>query len=472
MPPKKDLIFRKGIIFMLKNRDIYKRALLLAVPMMIQNGITNMVSLIDNIMVGSLGTEAMTAVSIGGQLIFVFNLAIFGGLSGPGIYGAQFFGHKNIEGFRNTFRIKIWISIVCMLMGLAVFTFANEPLINLYLHGESDTIDAALTMRYAKQYLMIMLLGLPPFVITQVYAGSLRETGDSVKPMVAGVASVVVDIALNYALIYGNFGMPKLGVRGAAIATVAARAAEMCIVIIWSHCRKKKHVFLQGIYRTLLLPKELAVTILKKSLPIFLNEFLWAGGIAALTQCYSTRGLEVVAGLNISNAICNLLNVVFVALGSAVGILIGQTLGASEYKRAKDEAFGLMRFTGGVCVILTVILISVSGVFPMFYDTTEQVRSYGKWFIIVSALFFPVQGFLNAMYFTLRSGGKTFVTFLFDSVFSWVVAVPAALMLCRFTELPILGIYAIVQAADIIKVLIGNILIKKGIWISNLVSNC
>lgn len=453
----------------MKNKAIYKRALKLAVPMMIQNGITNMVSLIDNVMVGSLGTEAMTAVSIVGQLIFVFNLAIFGGLSGPGIYGAQYYGQNNIEGFRNTFRIKQWICGISLLMGLSVFIFKGETLINLYLHGESDVVDPVLTMKYAKQYLTIMLGGLLPFAVTQIYASSLRETGDSIKPMVAGIVSVAVDIAFNYMLIYGHFGMPKWGVQGAAAATVLARIVEMCIVVIWAFARRKKHIFLQGIYRTFLVPKDLTVKIIKKGLPIFFNEFLWAGGIAALTQCYSTRGLEIVAGLNISNAICNLLNVVFVALGSAVGILTGQTLGASQYDKAKKNSFHLMWFTGAVCVILTVTLISASGIFPKFYDTTPDIRRYGQLFIIITAMFFPIQGFLNALYFTLRSGGKTLITFLFDSVYSWAVTLPIALILCYLTDLSIFGVYAVVQSADIIKLIIGYILIKKGIWISNLV---
>lgn len=454
---------------MYQKRVIYKRALMLAVPMMIQNGITNMVSQVDKIMVGSIGTDAMTAVSVVVQLIFVFNLAIFVSLSGPGIYAAQYYGQGDMEGFRNTFRIKHWICGACLLGGFLAFTLGGETLIRLYLHGESETIDAALTMTYGKQYLHIMLLGLLPFAVTQIYASSLRETGDSIKPMVAGILSVAVDIAGNWLLIYGNLGMPRLGVRGAAIATVAARVVEMCVVVIWALLRRKEHTFLQGVYRTMLVSRQVAAKIVCKGLPIFFNEFLWAGGLAALTQCYSTLGLEVVAGLNISNAICNLLNVVFVALGSAVGILIGQTLGASQYEKAKKDAFHLMWMTGFVCVGLAVILIALSGVFPQFYDTTEQVRHYGTWFIRITAVFFPVQGFLNALYFTLRSGGKTFVTFLFDSVYTWVIPLPVALILCRFSGLPIFAIYAIVQAADVIKVLVGYVMVKKDIWISNLV---
>ena len=164
------------------------------------------------------------------------------------------------------------------------------------------------------------------------------------------------------------------------------------------------------------------------------------------------------------------MNVVFVSLGSAVGILTGQTLGAMEYEKAEKDSFALMKFTGGICAILTVILIAISGVFPTLYDTTDEIRRYGQLFIIITACFFPVQGFLNALYFTLRSGGKTLITFLFDSVYSWAISVPLALVLCHLTPLSILAIYAIIQSLDIIKIVVGYILVKRGIWISNLVS--
>lgn len=448
--------------------NIYKQALRLAVPMMIQSGITNVVGLVDNLMVGSLGTESMTAVSIVGQLIFVFNLAIFGGLSGPGIYGAQYYGHGDMQGVKRIFRLKMWICVGCLVMGIIAFLLAGDFMIGLYLQGESGDIDANKTLHLGLQYLDIMLVGLVPFALTQVYATSLRETGESVKPMIAGFVSVVVDIVLNYILIYGKMGFPALGVRGAAIATVCARFVELLVLVIWAHKKAEKHIFLQKIYSTLLVPGELAIPVVKKGFPIFLNEFLWAGGIAVLTQCYSRKGLDVVAGMNISNVLCNLMNVVFVAMGSAVGILVGQMLGASLFKKAEQSALKLTWFTGGLCGILCLVLIGLSGVFPNLYDTSEKVRWYGRYFIIISALFFPVQGILNALYFTLRSGGKTIITFLFDSVFSWVVSVPVAFLLCTKTNLPILMIFAVIQGLDFIKLVVGYILIKKGVWITNL----
>ncbi len=452
----------------MNNRAIYKRALTLAVPMMVQNGITNMVTLIDNVMVGTLGTEAMTAVSIAGQLIFVFNLAIFGGLSGPGIYGAQYYGRGDPENVRNTVRMKQFISAFCLIVGTVVFVFGGDSLLRLYLKGEStENIDPEITLSFAGDYLNIMLFGLPAFVVTQIYAGALRETGDSINPMKAGLVSVAADVILNYLLIFGNFGFPKMGVAGAALATVIARFAEMTFLIVNAHRHKDRNTFLKGLYKTFLVPRDLAGAILRKGLPIFLNEFLWAAGIAVLTQCYSMRSLEIVAGLTISNALCNLLNVVFIALGNAVGILVGQTLGSKKFDEAEHEAYVLIKFSGLICVLLTLILISVSGLFPKLYSAPDEVRELGKMLIIITAAFFPVQGILNAVYFTVRSGGKTFVTFLFDSVFSCLVTVPTAYVLCSFTALPILAVYTVIQAVDIIKVIIGFVLIKKKMWINS-----
>lgn len=453
----------------MSDKHIYKKAMTLAVPMMIQNGITNAVSLVDNLMVGSIGTESMTAVSIVGQLIFVFSLAIFGGLSGPGIYGAQYFGQNNKSGFQNVFRLKVWIAFGITVCGLIAFAIGGRQMIGLYLSGTAGGIDADATLKYGLEYLHIMMIGLLPFAVTQIYAGSLREMGESIKPMVGGIASVVVDVVFNYLLIYGKFGFPRLEVEGAAIATVLARIVEMSIVVVWTHISIKKYSFLQGVYKTLVIHFYEVKAIIIKGLPIFFNEFLWSGGIAALTQCYSMKGLQIIAGLNISNAICNLLNVVFIAMGNAVGIIIGQYLGASRFDEAKRASNKLMWFTSGMCFILTALLILCSGAFPKMYDTSDEIRHLAQWFIIITASFFPLQGFLNVLYFTLRSGGKTVITFLFDSVFTWVVSVSLAFILCKFTALPILVIYLVLQAVDMIKVIIGYILVKKGVWITNLV---
>ena len=180
------------------DKELFKKTCLLAIPIMIQNGIGNAVGLVDNLMVGSLGTEAIVAVSIAGQLMFVFWLALFGALSGPGIYGAQYYGNGDIKGVQDVFRIKFWMAIFVGLLGILIFFNFDTALIGLYMKGQSEEIDAALTLSLAKNYLRIMLLGIPFIVLTQVYATSLRETDESFKPMVAGVISVLVDVLFNY----------------------------------------------------------------------------------------------------------------------------------------------------------------------------------------------------------------------------------------------------------------------------------
>ena len=214
------------------DKHFYRMVLVVVVPIMIQNGITNFVSLLDNIMVGQVGTEQMSGVAIANQLIFVFNLCIFGAVSGAGIFGAQFYGSGDHEGVRDTLRFKLVTSLALFLIAALVFTGAGEQLIRLYLNGEGECVDAEKTLAYGMAYLKIMIPGLLPFVLVQSYAGTLRETGEAMLPMKAGIISVMVNLLLNYLLIFGKFGCPKMGAEGAAVATVVARFAEMAIVVV------------------------------------------------------------------------------------------------------------------------------------------------------------------------------------------------------------------------------------------------
>ena len=441
----------------------------LALPIMIQNGITNMVGLVDNVMVGTLGTEQMTGVSIINQLMFVNNLAVFGAISGPGIYCAQYFGQGNKEGVKSTFQFKLIICILVAIMACIIFLLGGNQLFQLYLHGSNTGLDINRTVQYGHEYLMVMLFTLLPFAISQVYASTMRETGKTLMPMVAGIVSVAADVILNYLFIFGKFGCPRLEVKGAAIATLISRILEMLVLLFVCHLSKKQFPYMKRLYDGIRLPGTLVKEMTRKGLPIFFNEFLWAGGIAALTQCYSMRGLEVVAGLNISNTLSNIFNVVFVSIGSVTGIMVGKCLGAGDFKFAKITSKRLCIFSAIVSGITGLVLIAFSGVYPKVYDTNETIRTLAQNLIIITALFFPLQGLLNAVYFSLRSGGKTVITFLFDSVYSWVVAVSVAFLLCKFTAMPILIVFFIIQALDIIKVSIGLVLLKKGIWIQNLV---
>ncbi len=451
------------------NRAFYRMVLLVAVPIMVQNGITNFVSLLDNIMVGRVGTEQMSGVAIVNQLIFVFNISIFGAISGAGIFGAQYFGCGDYKGVRDTMRFKLVAGLVISLLGMGIFLGMGDTLIQFYLHDGGDVGDVTRTLAYGKTYLAALLPQLIPFAIIQIYASTLRETGETMLPMKAGLIAVAVNLTGNYLLIFGKCGFPELGVVGAAIATVISRFVECAIIMVWTHRHKEKNPFAVGLYRRFSIPKKLVQQIIWKGTPLMLNEMLWAAGMATLTQCYSMRGLVAIAALNICNTIANVFNVVFISMGNAISIIVGQLLGAGKMEEARDTDHKLIAFSVFSCVLIGLLMAGVSPLFPELYVTTDSVRSLATELICIAALCMPLQAFMHAAYFTLRSGGKTIITFVFDSVFIWVVSIPMAYILSRYTGLPIVPLYLSCQLVEIIKCIIGFVLVKKGIWLQNIV---
>ena len=453
------------------DREFYRTLMAISIPIMLQNAITNLVSLLDNIMVGAVGTEQMTGVSIVNQVLFVFNLCIFGGLAGAGIFTAQFYGRRDLDGVRHTFRFKLLLSLSLLVIALCVFGTAGNNLIELYLHEGSETGDLTATLQYAREYLVMMLWGLLPFALNQVYASTLRENGETMLPMKAGITAILVNLCLNWVFIFGHLGMPAMGARGAALATVISRYIECAITLGWTHTHKLKMPFIMGAYRSMHIPGSLTKQIFLKGMPLLINEALWSSGMATLNQSYSTRGLAVVAGLNISSTISNLFNVVWMALGISVSIIVGQHLGANKFDEARTDVRRIMAFSLLSAIVVGAVLLIVAPFFPMLYNTSDEVRALATGFLRIGALAGPLYSFCHVSYFTLRSGGKTWITFLFDSVYLWLISIPLARLLTSYTALDILTIFALCEAVDIIKCTIGYILLKKGVWIHNIVEN-
>ena len=453
------------------DKAFYRMTLGIAVPIMIQNGISNFVSMLDNIMVGNVSAEQMSGVSIVNQLIFVFNLMIFGAVSGAGIFGAQFYGSGDTKGVRDTFRFKLISCGLLTALGILIFLGFGDVLIRQYLQGEGDIAQIEACFGYAKEYLFIMMIGFIPFYVCQCYASTLRETGETILPMVAGIVAVAVNLCLNAVLIFGMFGFPAMGAAGAAVATVISRFVEAAIVIIATHRNKIKHAFIEGAYKSLKVPGSLVKGILQKGIPLLLNETLWAGGMAILNQCYSVRGFDVVSAVNISSTISNVFNVSFIAMGSAIGIIIGQMLGAGKTEEAVDADRKLIAFSIVSCLAFAVVLFLLAPFFPLIYkEVGANSHAMATNFMRIAACCMPIGAYANAAYFTLRSGGKTFITILFDSCYVWLLVVPLAFVLSRFTSLPIVPLFFCCQFIEIGKCIIGAIMIKSGIWINKIVA--
>ena len=452
------------------DRTFYKTLITVALPIMLQNGITELVSLLDNVMIGHTGTEEYNAVVIVNQLVFVYMVCVFGALAGAGIFSAQFYGNRDDEGVRNAFRFKLYAAGTVVLVGALVFGFGGEQLISLYLHDANDGADLALVTQYGLEYLHIIMICMIPHALSMVYASTLRETGKTIPPMIAGSVALLVNLAGNYLLIFGNLGFPEMGVRGAALATAFARFVEFGILLVYTHANKKKNPFAKGLYRTLLVPGALIGQITVKGLPLLFNEVLWSSGMAVLAQCYSVRGSVAVGAYGITSTMSNMFGIAMMALGNAVAIIVGQKLGSGDIEGAKLADSRLIFTSTAACAVIGGTMALTAPLFPqMFSEVSEQSRVLAVDMIRIAGLMLPCNAFAHSTYFTLRSGGRSLFVFAFDSGFMWLICVPVAFILGHLTSIPLVPMYAIVLSLELIKCVLGFFFVKSGFWAKNLI---
>lgn len=453
------------------DRLFYKNVLVMVVPMILQMLVTNFVSVLDNIMLGRVGTEQMSGASIVNQYVFIFIISTFGAVSGPSIFGAQFFGKRDFKGQMYTFRYRLFICLIIAVVFALLFCFFDDSLISLFLSKDDSAEKRNATLEYGKTYMSIMILSLIPNAVRQAYASIVSECGETKIPMAASMTAVAVNLVLDYGLIFGKLAMPELGVAGAAVATVIAKFVEAAVIIVWVHTHTSRCRFIDGAFKGSGIPFVLALDITKKGLPLLVNEFLWAAGMSVIAQCYSVRGLDVVAARNIATTISNLFSTFYAQLGVCVSIIVGAKLGANKLRDARDTDNKLLFFSIMASVAVGICLLPIARFFPMLYKTSGDVRDIASYMIVITALSFPMMSYTNACYFTLRSGGKTGITFLFDFGFTWLIIIPAAFVLAYLTRLPIRPMFAVITFAEIIKVAIGYFMVRSDIWLNNIVDD-
>lgn len=449
------------------DRKFYKIVSRIALPIVIQNSVSFLINFVDNIMVGQLGTEAMSGVAIVNQLVYVLNTCILGIISGASIFGAQFYGSKDYKSLKGTFRFRMAACIVLAVMALILFGFAGDKLILLFLHSQ-NRLELENTLSLGKQYLVIIMISLLPFALTQVYSSTARDIGETFLPMCASVAAVLLNTVLNYVLIFGHFGFPQLGVQGAAIATVIARFVECIIIITVAHIKRETYIFARKASEK----TELALIkrITKTGAPLMINEFFWSIGSVIVIQCYSMRGINVIAGINIATTIYNIFSIFYMAVGSCIAIMTGQLLGAGKMEEARDTDNKLIFLAAASSVIIAVFMAAGAPFIPKLYNTSDEVHKLAASLIYILALCIPITSLVHAEFFTIRAGGNTIITLLFDSSVLWLIRIPLAFFLVRCTDIHIVYIYLICQMTEIIKCVIGFVLVRKGVWLNKITS--
>ena len=451
------------------NKVFYKTVFMIMLPILFQNAITNFVNMLDNIMIGQVGTLQMSAVSIVNQLIFIFNLLVFGSLSGAGIFSSQFFGNKNYEGVKQCFRFKLLTGFIVGSLGTIILYLYAEPLTSLYMNPETNSLqNIKETLTYASSYIRYIIIGLLPFAVSQCISSTIRESGETILPMISSLCAIFINLIFNYLLIFGHLGFPKLGTDGAAIATSLSRFVELTFLLVVAYKMRDRLPAFKKVL-PLKIEHSLAKKIISKGTPLAMNEFFWSFGVAAINQCYSTRGLNVVAANNIAGTIYSLFIMACIAMGNTIAIIIGQKLGADQIDEAIDHNRKLTFLSFSMCIVLSAIMLILAKPFPNLYNVTSDVKSIATTMILVDGFLMPVAALYNSAYFTLRSGGKALLTSLFDSGLTCLLALPVAFILSRFTSLPLVPMYIIVRSLDIIKGALGIYLIRKKVWINRLI---
>ena len=420
--------------------------------------------MLDNIMIGSLGTEAMSGVSIANQLFFIFNMIIFGALAAVGIFTSQFHGARDERGVRYTFRIKTYINLLLTIVTVIVLTTFGSEAIRAFLHPDGSGSDLELTFNHGMDYMVISLIGLFPYAMSQVYASTLRESEETKLPMWSGFVAISVNFVLNILLIFGNLGFPQLGVKGAALATVISRFAELFFLVIAVHIRRDKYAFINGVFASFAVPVPLFKQVLTKGSPLLLNEILWSAAMWVKNLCLSTNGLETVAALNVQTTVFNVLNISYIAVCASIAVILGNMLGSGKTEQARKDSTRLITFALLVGTGLMVIQVALSPVFPLLYNTSDSAKELATYMLIVSGLAMPIYSTVMACYYTLRSGGLTFITLLYDCVWAWCVTAASALIFTYVIPVGIHGLFAIVTFAEGAKIIPGIILVAKIRW--------
>lgn len=447
----------------LKVKEFLKKIIVVSIPIVLQQLFLNLASLLDTLMVGQLDDASISGVYIATQIIFVVNLMILGSIEGASVFFSQFFGSKDEKHQRNAFAFKLIASLFVSLVATLILLFFGKNLVSLFLTD-------ALEIKIALDYLNIVSLSLIPFAISVSISSTLRETHKGVAPMVITFIGVVVNFIINYILIFGKFGFSQMGATGAAIGTLVDRLVEAMLLILLVVIAKPS--FANDFLKSFKMDKRLFKDMIKKSIPLCLNETLWSLGQTMLVFYFTLCDPIATTVLPIVQTIFNLLFVVLLGLGNGVSIVVGNTIGNNEIEKAQKEAYMSILFTIISCVVLGISLFITSDFIVSLYSgVSVEAKTLASYFIKFNGIYMVINGLNTSLFFLLRAGGKTEVVFIFDSFYGWLISVPVAFIVVQFFEISLQNMYVFVYSLDIIKSVLGIILIISKKWYKNLTLN-
>jgi len=446
--------------------NFYREAIAIALPVMLQQLIMSMVSLIDNFMVAGLGDISMASVNVTNQISFIFLVIMNTICQAGGMYIAQFKGAGDAQGMQQAFRFKIIFAITAALLYFALCWTIPHRMLGMMTIGNAQQDEI---VRLGSDYIKLISWTFVPMAVSFSIGTSFREIARPRVPLFISAAATLVNTAGNWILIYGNLGAPRLEVKGAAYATIIARVFEFAVFLIYAS--KVKAPFYTGITKLFNVHWKFFVEIMYKSGMIFVSELSWVSSETIMVAMYNRRGgAEVVAGMAAGWTIANIFFLLFGGIWTASGVLVGGALGAGKLEEARSRAAWLKSGTVVAGVILALLGAAVSALLvPLVFSNLSPAARFnciGLVYVILAYL--PLWGFLNVQFAISRAGGDAATGMYTDLSVNTLLVIPAAILLSLFTSIQPVPMFALIKLSDIAKTLVARHFLKKERWVRNL----
>lgn len=456
-------ISTSSLIGFFRDREYFRLLVRFAVPIALQNFVTSSLNMVAVIMIGQLGETSVAAVGLANQVWFLLNLVVFGVVSGAAMFVAQLWGKRDIANIRRVLGLTVKLGLAAALFFWSLATFLPGTVLKLY------TEDAAV-IALGSQFLRIFSWSYVFYTISAVYYAALRSTGNVRLPMAVSMAALGLDILLAYPLIFGvkAIGLPAMGVSGVAIAGLVARVLE-CLVVLIVVYRDRESPVAATMKNLLEIDLQFTAKVLKPVLPVIANETLWSLGITTYNAIYGHIGTDAVAAINIVSTIDQMAFVVFLGLGTATSIMVGNLIGEGQ----KDKAFTyagrslLLQSTGAMLMGILVYLFA--GNIFQFYKVAPEVIADARMILTVLALGMWIRASNHVIVIgILRSGGDTRFSLILDGLVIWLVGVPVTAAGAFLFGLPIYLVYALTLSEEATKFTFGLWRYFSKRWINDL----
>lgn len=437
-------------------KDFLRRLLALSAPIAVQQTVFTAVNLVDNLMIGNLSETSLAAAAVAGQVNFLVLLFLFGVTSGSAILMSQFFGAQKLREIRRS----MGLALLTAAPGIAAVTLLSviEPRILLRLFTPDPEV-----LELAASYQRIISLSYPATMITNLLAATLRSTREVRLPMAASTIALILNTLGNIVLINGLFGLPRLELFGAGIATFAARWIECGLILLFT-LKRRRWILIQpaGWFGT---DRQFRKRYFKVTLPVVGNEVFWSIGFSSYLAVFGRISTAALAAYNIQEMVVRIGIIIFIALGNGAAILLGNTLGAGRQDQAQGYALNLLKIAPALAAVFCLASFVAAPYIPLLYNVSAEAQGIATRMLQVLALVFPFK-ILNILFFVgiFRSGGDTVFAFAMDVGILWAVGIPLAFVAGLVLRVNPAYVYLVAGSEELIKVIVGIARVRSRKW--------